>query len=89
MHGTHVEAETEESGIMISVNNTSRDVLSFSEDSDNTQNPGQINPIAVIEGIDQKVDANHTGIEPTDNITFCREVPSMGAINMKLKLART
>jgi len=48
------------------LSNTSLEVLSL-EDSDNKQNPGQINAIDVIEGTYQKVDVNRIVIEPTDN----------------------
>jgi hypothetical protein len=58
--GAHVEAETEETAMMVSVNNTSRHVLSFLEDSDIKENPGQINAIDVTEGLYLKVGVNHT-----------------------------
>lgn len=66
------------------LNSTPLDVLSFLEDSDNKQNPGQNDAFDAIEGIYQKVDVNHIVSKITENIIFCMEVPNNGTMNMKL-----
>ena len=63
-----MEAETEETGITISLSNTSLDVLSFLEDTTSKQKPGHLDNIDIIKGIYVKIDVNEIVRKMTSTI---------------------